>query len=96
MHTIRIEHLTADYDAWKAAFDSDPVGRERGGVRAYRVGRAADNPAYVVIDLDFDDEGRALAFRGALEAMWQMPLARSVLGGAPQARLVEQVEAHAY
>ena len=96
MHTIRIEHLTADYDAWKAAFDSDPVGRERGGVRAYRVGRAADNPAYVVIDLDFDDEVRAMAFRGALESMWQMPLARSVLGGAPHARLVERVEAHAY
>ena len=65
-------------------------------MRAYRVGRAADNPAYVVIDLDFDDGDRALAFRGALEAMWQMPQAQAVLGGAPQARLVEQVEAHAY
>lgn len=96
MHTIRIEHLTSDYIAWKAAFDSDPVGRERGGVRSYRVARAIDDPAYVVIDLDFEDRAGALAFRSALERMWEQPQARAVLGGIPQARLVEQVESGTY
>ena len=29
MHILRIEHPVPDYDAWKQAFDSDPIGRER-------------------------------------------------------------------
>jgi hypothetical protein len=33
MHVLRIEHPVPDYDAWKEAFDNDPVGREQGGVR---------------------------------------------------------------
>jgi hypothetical protein len=33
MTTLQIEHGVRDYDAWKQAFDSDPVGREAGGVR---------------------------------------------------------------
>ncbi len=44
MHVLRVEHGVSDYDAWKRAFDSDPIGREAGGVRAYRVLRAADDP----------------------------------------------------
>jgi integrase len=36
MHILRIEHPVPDYDSWKAAFDSDPVGRERSAVRRYR------------------------------------------------------------
>ena len=31
MYILRIEHPVPDYDAWKAAFDSDPIGRERSG-----------------------------------------------------------------
>jgi hypothetical protein len=27
MYILRIEHPVSDYDAWKAAFDSDPIGR---------------------------------------------------------------------
>jgi hypothetical protein len=37
---LRIEHPVADFERWRHAFDSDPVGRERGGVRRYRVMRA--------------------------------------------------------
>lgn len=44
-HTIlRIEHRVPDYDQWKQAFDNDPVGRERMGVRRYRVLRSLDDP----------------------------------------------------
>ena len=34
---LYIEHAVRDFDAWKRAFDSDPVGREQNGVRRYRV-----------------------------------------------------------
>ena len=27
MHILRIEHPVPDYDAWKEAFDSDPISR---------------------------------------------------------------------
>ena len=26
---LRIEHTVPDFDAWKKAFDSDPLGREK-------------------------------------------------------------------
>jgi hypothetical protein len=66
MYILRIEHPVADYDAWKAAFDSDPIGRERSGVRRYRVLRASDDPSHIMIDLEFDSLGEAEAVKGAL------------------------------
>jgi hypothetical protein len=39
---LQIEHGARDYEAWKQAFDSDPVGREAGGVRRYRIMRPSD------------------------------------------------------
>ena len=64
---MRIEHPVADYDRWKAAFDSDPIGRERSGVRRYRVMRAKDDPSHVMVDLEFDSVSEAEAVRAALE-----------------------------
>ncbi len=51
---MRIEHPVPNFEGWKEAFDSDPVGRERSGVRRYRISRAVDDPNFVTIDLDFD------------------------------------------
>ena len=58
MPIVQIDHRVRDYDAWKRAFDDDPVGREQGGVRRYRIARLADDPNHVVIDLEFDDADR--------------------------------------
>jgi hypothetical protein len=66
MYILRIEHPVADYDAWKAAFDSDPIGRERSGVRRYRIMRTTDDPSHIMIDLEFDSLGEAEAVKGAL------------------------------
>ena len=66
MYILRIEHPVPDYDAWKASFDSDPIGRERSGVRRYRVLRATDDPNYVMIDLEFDSASEAEAVKAAL------------------------------
>ena len=32
--TLKIEHAIVDFDTWKAAFERDPVGRERSGSAA--------------------------------------------------------------
>ena len=66
MYILRIEHPISDYDAWKAAFDGDPIGRERSGVRRYRVMRATDDPSQVMIDLEFYSLGEAEAVKVAL------------------------------
>ncbi len=48
------------------AFDSDPIGRERSGVRRYLVLRATDDPNYVMIDLEFDSASEAEAVKAVL------------------------------
>src|SRR6266566_8560545 len=88
---LQIEHGVRDFDAWKQAFDNDPVGREQGGVRRYRVLRSLDDPNYVVVDLEFDSSSDAEAFRGALRELWSSVGDTLGLEG-PQARIVDAVE----
>ena len=66
MYILCIEHPVPDYEAWKAAFDSDPIGRERSGVRRYRVLRATDDSSYVMLELEFDTFSEAEAFKASL------------------------------
>jgi hypothetical protein len=66
MYILRIEHPVADYDAWKEAFDSDPIGRKRSGVRRYRIMRPTEDPSHVMIDLKFANLGEAEAVKAAL------------------------------
>jgi len=94
MHILRIEHPVPDFAAWKKAFDSDPLGREKSGVRRYRVLRAADDPNYVMIDLEFDSSGQAEALRSALSALWSRVEGEII--DKPRARVVEAVESKEY
>jgi hypothetical protein len=92
---LQIEHRVRSYDAWKSAFDSDPVGREQGGVRRYRILRPSDDPNYVLVELEFDGANEAEAFRTALRGLWER--AGDDLGlESPQARIVETVESKEY
>jgi hypothetical protein len=59
---LRIEHPVGDFERWRLAFDSDPVGRERGGVQRYRIMRGGDDPSYVLVDLEFDERTAAEQF----------------------------------
>jgi hypothetical protein len=38
-YVIGVEHPVPSFEAWQARFDSDPLGRERSGVKRYRVMR---------------------------------------------------------
>lgn len=95
MPILRIEHTVPDFDVWKAAFDSDPVGREQGGVRRYRVLRPVDDPKYVMVDLEFDSSSEAEAFRAALGDLWRRVEAEGLME-SPRARIVETVESKEY
>ena len=91
MPILQIQHATRDFDAWKQSFDSDPVGREQGGVRNYRILRGTDDPNYVVIELEFDSTGEAEAFGGKLRELWGRVGDELGLEG-PQARVLDSVE----
>jgi hypothetical protein len=89
MVTLRIEHSVPNLDAWKKAFDSDPLQRRQSGVRRYRSFRPIDNPLYVTVDLDFDDEPTASAFLARLRELWR----RVDVMREPKAQLLEAIEA---
>ncbi|HMI99728.1 MAG TPA: hypothetical protein VK488_07855 [Gaiellaceae bacterium] len=63
MPILQIQHKTRGFDAWKQSFDSDPVGREQGGVRSYRILRGTDDPNNVVIELEFGSTGERSSAR---------------------------------
>ena len=90
MIILQIEHPVPNFDAWKKAFDSDPVNRKQSGVRHYRILRPIDNPNYAIIDLEFDSVDQAEGLLAALREVW-----RGVQGTiieSPHVRIVEAVE----
>jgi len=96
MTILHVEHAISDFDLWKRAFDSDPVQREQSGVRGYRVFRPADDPNYIMLDLEFDTSNEAESFRAQLEGLWGSGRAAPALVGSPQARILETVESKEY
>jgi hypothetical protein len=96
MPILQIEHAVRDFDRWKQAFDSDPAGRQQGGVRRYRILRAADDPNFVVIELEFDGADEAAAFQERLHQLWSGGASERLGLDSPQARVMENVEASEY
>jgi hypothetical protein len=92
---LQIQHAVRDFDRWKQAFDSDPVGREQGGVRRYRILQAADDPNFVVIELEFDGKEEAEAFGDRLRELWSRAGDEVGLEG-PHARVFDSVESGTY
>lgn len=90
MHLLRIEHAVGDFDAWKRAFDSDPLHRRAAGVRRYRIFRSVDDPGYVMVDLEFDTLARAEAMQGAVRRLWGEVQGRLMQRGSM--RIVEVTE----
>lgn len=90
MATLQIEHAISDFDVWKGAFERFSAGRNRAGVRHYRVRRPVSEPNYVMIDLDFDNSDQAAAFLEVLHReVWRSREASPALVGTPQTRIVE-------
>ena len=94
MYMLRIEHPVPNFDGWKQAFDSDPVGREKSGVRRYQILRPVDNPNFVMIDLEFDTAQQAEALLAAMRVVWGR--VEGTIMTNPKARIVEVAETKAY
>ena len=90
MTTLHIRHAITDFDTWASAFSRFAGARRDAGVRAHRVQRPVDDPAYVVIDLDFDTTDAAESFLGFLRTnVWGVPANSPGLGGTPETMILE-------
>jgi hypothetical protein len=94
MVMLRIEHPVPSFDGWKQAFDSDPVGRQKSGVRRYQILRPIDDPNFVMIDLEFDTVQHAEALLAAMRVVWGR--VEGAIMTNPKARIVEVAETKAY
>ena len=89
MTTLHIEHAITDFATWRTAFEGFADLRRDAGVRAHRVQRPVDDPCYVLVDLDFDDEAAATAFHELLRVVvWAVPENAPALAGEPRALVV--------
>lgn len=96
MPTLHIEHPITDFGAWSSAFARFAEARRQAGVREQRVQRPADDPNYVVIDLDFGTRGEAEAFLQFLKTqVWGVPGNAPALAGSPQTMILEPAPATA-
>ena len=94
MYLLRIEQPVQDFDGWKKAFDSDPGGREKLGVRRFRVMRPVDDPNYAMVDLEFDSASQAQAMLAVMRRIWG-PVDEGAMTG-PKARIVEAMDTKEY
>jgi hypothetical protein len=53
-----LEHASGNFDPWKRAFDSDPLGRRKPGVRCYHILPPTDNLNYVIKEFDGSKEAK--------------------------------------
>jgi hypothetical protein len=94
MYVLRIEHSVPNYERWKQAFDSDPAGREKSGVRRYQILRKVNDPNYVMIDLEFDTVEQAEALLTAMRVIWGR--VEGTIMTSPQSQIVEVMETGSY
>ena len=94
MIVLQIEHPVPDYNGWKKAFDSDPVNRKQSGVKNYKIFRQADDPNYVIIELEFSSLTEAENLLTALQKLWNK--VEGMVMMSPKARIIECVESKEY
>ena len=92
MTTMVIEHPVADFEAWKRAFDSDPLGRARHGIERYVIYRSAEDARFVVVTLEFASRDQALLYLPRLRDLWNQVAPKLGMGTSPVARVLDEVE----
>ena len=94
MATLHIEHAIKNFATWKGAFDRFAAKRTEAGVTAHRIHQPVDDPAYVVLQLDFPTVEQARSFLQFLEQrVWSTPANSPGLAGSPIARVLVSVPA---
>ena len=94
MPILQIEHKVPNYEAWKKAFDSDPIDRKASGVKMYRLCRSDDDPDYIIIDLEFDTVEAANAMLAALRNLWNK--VEGTIMVSPKTRILHRIESNEY
>jgi len=94
MYVLKIEHPVPNFEGWKQAFESDPVGREKSGVRRYRILRDVEDRNFVTIELEFDTREEAQSLLDAMRGVWSR-VEGSVMTN-PVSRISEAVDAREY
>lgn len=94
MPILQIEHKVPGYEGWKRAFDNDPIDRKKSGVRRYSIYRPADDPNYVIVNLEFDTMADAEAALAALQKLWKQ-VEGTVMTG-PKTRILNKIESIEY
>jgi hypothetical protein len=94
MIVLQIEHKVPNYQGWKKAFDSDPINRKKSGVRRHRIFRPADDPDYVVVQLEFETLEEAEKALSALRNLWTRVEGKIMVD--PQTRMFNIAEAIEY
>ena len=91
--TLQIEHAITDYPTWKAAFDRFVAARIAAGVLRHRIQHLADDPSFLVIELDFDTVDRAAAFGQFLHSsVWASPHNAPALASVPRTRILHAAD----
>ena len=70
MPLLHIQHSVPNFDAWKKAFDSDPMDRSGSGVLRYHIHQSVSDPNFVMIDLEFDRVSEAEQMLERLQRLW--------------------------
>ena len=97
MPIIVIQHAVSNFQSWKRAFESDPVGRKQGGVIRHAIYCSVDDPNYVVVHLEFSSLDQAQKFLQTLRRLWQAVGDKMSFGaGGVEARIVDEVESVDY
>ena len=90
MFILQIEHEVFNFEGWKKAFENDPVNRKQAGVKCYSIFQRADNPNFVVIDLEFDNLNEAENMLTSLKVLWGHISGKMIMN--PHSRILKLVE----
>jgi hypothetical protein len=90
MFTLHIEHPVSDFDTWRTAFNGFADMRALSGVLSHTIRQPVDDPAYVLIDLDFDTAAEGGHFLDLLRTrVWADRETSPGLAGAPITGILE-------
>ena len=89
MIVAAVRHPVADYDKWKAVYDTLPPTSR--GARFARVNRAVDDPNIVVVVAGFETLDAAQTFLGSAELKEKM--GEAGVSSEPRIEIYEEVEA---
>ena len=90
MFVLQIEHEVFDFASWKKAFDRDPMGRKKMGVKQYEIFCRTENSNYVIINLWFETLDQAEHLSALLWGLWEGEGGKVMKN--PQIRILEMMD----